>query len=235
MQCVILAGGLGTRMKPHTDRIPKALIPVAGAPFLKYQLDHLASQGVDRALLSIGYKGEMIREYIRREPRKDLLIELVDEGQQLRGTAGALRLALEGGKLQGDFLVLYGDSFLPIDFAPVWRRFNEGPEPALMTVLENDEQWDRSNVCFDGRRVTLYQKGLKEKPPEMRYIDYGLSAWRRHLVADEIPPDRSCDLAEVFHRLSLDGRLAGFEVHQRFFEIGSPEGLSDFVKYTPKS
>ena len=221
-------------MKPYTQRIPKALIPVAGAPFLKYQLDYLVSQGVDRVLLSIGYKGDMIRDYIRRQPRKELGVEFVDEGERLRGTGGALRLALQEGKLQEGFLVLYGDSFLPIDFAPVWRRFKEGPEPAVMTVLKNDEQWDQCNVCFDGRRVTLYQKGLNEKPPEMRYIDYGLSAWQRPLVADEIPPDAPCDLAEVFHRLSQDGRLAGYEAHQRFFEIGSPEGLSDFVNYIAK-
>jgi MurNAc alpha-1-phosphate uridylyltransferase len=234
MQCLILTGGLGTRMKSYTERVPKALIPVAGTPFLKYQLDYLASQGVDRVLLSIGYKGEMIREYVRRQPKKELIVDVVDEGQQLLGTAGALRLAFQENKLQEDFLILYGDSFLPIDFTPVWRRFKEGPEPALMTVLKNDEQWDQSNACFDGRRVTLYQKGLKTKPPEMRYIDYGLSAMQRRLVADEIPADAPCDLADIFHRLSVSGRLAGYEANQRFFEIGSPEGLSDFVNYIAK-
>ena len=234
MQCVILAGGVGTRMKPWTDQIPKALIPVDGTPFLKYQLDYLASQGIDEVLLSIGYKGELIREFIQKIPRKDLKIEFVDEGKDLRGTGGALRLAFEKEKLQKNFFLMYGDSFLPIDFNPVWKRFLQGPEPALMTVVRNDERWDKSNACFDGNRVTLYKKGLSQKPPEMRYIDYGLSALQRSVVTDQIPSSKLSDLADLFHRLSRDGRLAGYEIHQRFFEIGSPQGLSDFVNYRAK-
>src|SRR5258708_6528969 len=183
MQCVILAGGPGTRMKSFTDHIPKALIPVAGKPFLNYQLDYLATQGIDEVLLSIGYKGEMILEHIKRNPRKDLQVTSVDEGKELRGTGGALRFALEQGKLKDRFYLLYGDSFLPIDFEPVWRRFEEGPEQALMTVFKNDGQWDESNTCFNGRSITLYQKGLGAKrPPEMLYIDYGLSILGRQIV-----------------------------------------------------
>jgi NDP-sugar pyrophosphorylase family protein len=140
-------------------------------------------------------------------------------------------LALQEDKLQDGFLILYGDSFLPIDLGPVWRRFDNGPEPALMTVVKNDDQWDRSNAVFDGQRVTHYEKGLAEKPREMHYIDYGLTALRRQVVAGEIPAGRPFDLAELFHALARDGRLAGYEVRQRFYEIGSPEGLSDFVKY----
>jgi NDP-sugar pyrophosphorylase family protein len=233
MQCVILAGGIGTRMKSYTDQIPKALIPVAGKPFLSYQLDYLATQGVKEVLLSIGYKGEMIRDHIDRNPPKGLQVNWVDEGKELRGTGGALRLALEQGKLQSHFYILYGDSFVPIDFRPVARRFEEGPEQALMTVVKNEGQWDESNACFDGRRITLYQKGLgAKKPPEMRYIDYGLSMLRREVVEREIPSGQKSDLAEVFHRLSRQGALAGFEVHSRFFEIGSPQGLADFVNYS---
>jgi len=219
-------------MKPYTQEVPKALIAAAGKPFLQHQLDYLTRQGVDSVVLSIGYKGEMIREYLHAHPPKNMTVECVDEGTLLRGTAGALRLAFEQKKLQAGFFLLYGDSFLPIDFAPVWRRFEEGPEPALMTVLQNDGQWDASNACFDGQRVTLYQKGLgAQKPPEMRFIDYGLSALRRTVIEEEIPAGQRSDLSDVFHRLSRRGALAGFEVHSRFFEIGSPNGLSDFVDY----
>ncbi len=232
MQCVILAGGLGTRMKSYAQEVPKSLIDAAGKPFLQHQLDYLSRQGVDSILLSIGYKGEMIRDYLRAHPPENMVVEYVDEGQKLRGTGGALRLAFDRGKLQARFFLLYGDSFLPIHFAPVWRRFEEGPEPALMTVLLNDGQWDASNACFDGRRVTLYQKGLEaQKPSEMRYIDYGLSALNRSVVEEEIPAAQRTDLSDVLHRLSRRGDLAGYEVHERFFEIGSPEGLKDFVKY----
>jgi len=235
MQCVILAGGIGTRMKTYTDQIPKALIPVDGKPFLSYQLDYLAAQGIAEVLLSIGYKGDMIRDHIARHPPKGLKVDWVDEGKDLRGTGGALRLALDQDKLQDHFFILYGDSFLPIEFHPIALRFAKGPERALMTVIKNEGQWDESNACFDGRRVTLYQKGLgAKKPAEMHYIDYGLSILGRQIVEREIPSGVKLDLAEVFHRLSRQEALAGFEVHERFFEIGSPQGLADFVNYRAK-
>jgi NDP-sugar pyrophosphorylase family protein len=233
MQCVILAGGLGTRMRHVAAQIPKALIEVQGQPFIKYQLEYLAGQGVSEALLCVGYKGEMIRDYLRLHPQPKIPITFVDEGDTLQGTAGALRMALEAGKLQSRFLILYGDSFLPIDFQKVWDRFLQGPEPALMTVTKNENRWDESNACFDGRRVTLYQKGLRPKPSEMSFIDYGLSGLERSVIEKEIPPGRS-DLADLYHRLSTQGRLAGYAVEGRFFEIGSPGGLADFVDYIAK-
>jgi NDP-sugar pyrophosphorylase family protein len=233
MQCVILAGGLGTRMKQIAGQIPKALIEIQGHPFIKYQLDYLAKQGVTEALLCIGHKGEMIRDYLRLHPQARIRTDFVDEGDNLKGTAGALRLALEAGKLQTHFLILYGDSFLPIDFRKVWERFRQGPEPALMTVTKNENRWDESNACFDGQRVTLYQKGLRPKPAGMDFIDYGLSALERSVVETEVPPGRS-DLADVYHRLSTQGRLAGYAIDGRFFEIGSPAGLADFVDYIAK-
>jgi MurNAc alpha-1-phosphate uridylyltransferase len=233
MQCVILAGGLGTRMKTFTTQIPKSLIQIHGHPFIKYQLDFLVQHGVTDALLCIGYKGEMIRDYLAKAARSDIRVDFVDEGSELKGTAGALRLAFEAEKLQSRFIILYGDSYLPIDIRKVWNRFVDGPEPALMTVIKNEERWDASNACFDGRKVTLYEKGLNPKPAKMTYIDYGLTALERSIVESEIPAGRS-DLAEVFHRLSTQGRLAGYLAEGRFFEIGSPGGLENFVNYMSK-
>lgn len=219
-------------MKALTEKIPKALIEVQGVPFLKHQLDHLIQQGITRVVLSVGYKGQMIREFLSASGPWKIPIDIVDEGDHLRGTAGALRLALETGKLPERFFVLYGDSYLPIDFRAVWTSFLQSGKPALMTVVQNEERWDASNACFDGQRVTLYKKGLKDnKPPAMRYIDYGLSALRRMVIADEVVPGKRADLADLFHALSLRGELAGFEIHTRFFEIGSPDGLNDFVRY----
>lgn len=229
MQCVILAGGFGTRMRPLTDTCPKTLIPAAGRPFAWHQMQWLAMQGVTEAIYSIGHQGELIRKFWEQEPWPLPSIRYVDEGKHLLGTGGALKLALDKGVLRDRFLVIYGDSFLPIQFAPVWRAFLEGGAPALMTVLRNEGRWDRSNAVYDRGRVVLYEKN---PPPEtharMQYIDYGLSAFRRDVFADM--PSKF-DLAALLHDLSLSEQLAGFEVDARFYEIGSPGGLRDFEEY----
>lgn len=225
MQCVVLAGGLGTRMRPLTDTCPKTLLPVSGRPFAYHQLHWLASQKVDDVIYCIGHQGEMIRRYWDSEPKPVRSIRYVDEGEQLRGTGGALRLAHQQGVLDESFLVIYGDSFLPVEFAPVWRSFHSSGKPALMTVLRNQGRWDRSNVVYENGRLILYDKRTN---PRMQHIDYGLSAFRRELF-DQMP--EVFDLAMLLHQLSIDGQLAGFEVQQRFYEIGSPQGLSDLERY----
>jgi len=226
MQCVILAGGLGTRMRPLTETCPKTLLPVHGRPFAFYQMRWLASQGVTEVVYSIGHHGDMIRRYWTSRLAPVPSIRYVDEGLDLRGTGGALRLALESGVLQESFFVIYGDSFLPVQFAPVWDAFRSSGMPALMTVLRNDGRWDRSNAVYRDGHVLLYDK---KGHPSMHYIDYGLSALRRDIL-DGITAE-VFDLATLFHELSLRDQLAGFEVDQRFYEIGSPEGLRDFEQY----
>lgn len=224
MQCVILAGGLGTRMRPLTETCPKTLLPVAGRPFAWHQLHWLAAQGIDEVVYSIGHQGDRIRRYWSEQRSPVASIRYVDEGEQLRGTAGALRLAREQGALSESFFVLYGDSFLPVDFAPIWRAFQSSGQPALMTVLRNAGRWDSSNVIYQPGRVVLYDKS---GVPGMQYIDFGLSCFHRGLFDDQPP----ADLATLFHQLSLSGSLAGFEVHERFYEIGSPSGLRDLETY----
>jgi len=226
MQCVILAGGLGTRMRPLTDTTPKTLLPVRGRPFAHYQLHWLAAQGVTQVVYSIGHRGEMIRRYWEREASPISSLRFVDEGEQLRGTGGALSLAREQGVLEDQFLVIYGDSFLPVRFAPIWQAFQASGLPALMTVLRNRGRWDRSNATYQDGRVLLYKKA---GGPDMEYIDYGLSAFRREVLDGW--GAGSYDVAMVLHNLSVKGMLAGFEVDQRFYEIGSPVGLRDFEEY----
>jgi NDP-sugar pyrophosphorylase family protein len=230
VQCVILAGGLATRMRPLTDVLPKALLRVAGRPFIDLQLEHLARHGVTDVVLSIGYLGGMLRDHVGDGARFGLAVSYVDEGHDLRGTAGALRLALGRGALDEAFLVTYGDSFLPVDFGAVFRAFRAAGQPALMTVFRNEGRWDTSNVIFDASagRVSLYDKRRRTRPPEdFAYIDYGLSALERRLIEQEVPAEGQADLAELFHALSIEGRLAGYEVGERFHEIGSPEGLAE--------
>ena len=225
MQCVILAGGLGTRMRPLTDTCPKTLLPVCGRPFAYHQLHWLASHGIEDVIYCIGHQGDMIRRYWESESKPVRSIRYVDEGEQLRGTGGAMRLAYDQNVLDESFLVIYGDSFLPVAFAPVWRSFQDSGMPALMTVLGNEGRWDRSNVVYENGRLVLYDK---RPDPRMRHIDYGLSAFRRELFA-QMPP--IFDLAMLLHQLSLQGQLAAYEVEQRFYEIGSPQGLNDLERY----
>ncbi len=224
MQCVILAGGLGTRMRPLTETCPKTLLPAGGRPFAFHQLHWLAEQGITEVIYSIGHHGDMIRRYWAEEPSPVPSVRYVDEGERLLGTAGALRLARDRGVLDESFFVIYGDSFLPVEFAPVWRAFQASGQPALMTVLRNEGRWDRSNVIYQPGRVMLYDKAAA---PGMQFIDYGLSCFRRDLFDDLT----HSDLALLFHDLSRQGRLAGFQVHERFYEIGSPAGLRDFEQY----
>jgi NDP-sugar pyrophosphorylase family protein len=218
-------------MRPLTDALPKALIPAAGRPFIDYQLEWLTRVGVTKVLLSVGYQGAMLREYVGDGSRWGLALRVVDEGTELRGTGGALRLAYDLGALDESFLLTYGDSFLPIDFSAVWHAFLACGKPALMTVFRNAGRWDQSNVVLEQGQV-FYDKERRSHPAAaFQHIDYGLSALQRALVSRFVPEQGKYDLAAVFHELGQSGQLAGFEVQQRFFEIGSPSGLSDFEQW----
>ena len=164
MQCVILAGGLGTRMRDVAADLPKALLPIAGKPFIHYQLQWLKRCGITEVVLSIGHQGEQIRAAVGEGSAWGLHVRYVDEGKQLRGTGGALRLAGDQGALEPVFFMMYGDSFLPIDFQAIWAYFYSRIEPALMTVMRNAGRWDQSNACFDGDHVTLYDKQHRIHP-----------------------------------------------------------------------
>jgi MurNAc alpha-1-phosphate uridylyltransferase len=232
LQCVILAGGVGTRLRPLTDETPKALLPVLGRPFADWQLRLLASQGAERVLYSIGYRGEMIREFVGDGGRWGLAVAYADEGTELRGTGGALRLALDEGALEESFFVLYGDSYLPTDMREVERAWGQSPLPALMTLFRNEDRWDRSNAILRDGRVILYDKERPaDRVAEMHWIDYGLSVLTREIVASRVAPDTVVDLAELMRELSLEKELAGFEVSERFYEAGSREGLRDLEAY----
>lgn len=227
MQCLILAGGLGTRMKPKTGRLPKALIPVRGRPFAEWQLAWLKGQGIGRVVFAIGHQGARIRDALGDGRRFGLKISYSDEGGRPMGTAGAIRLAVDHGLLDQRFLVLYGDSYLTLDLGAVWDAAERLGTP-LMTVFRNDGRWDASNVAFADGRVARYEKGAADPAAAgLRHIDYGLSVLSRDLIEAEVPPDRPHDLAALYGRLAAAGRLRGFEVPTRFYEVGSPEGLAE--------
>lgn len=214
----ILAGGLATRLRPITETIPKALVPVAGRPFLSHQLDLLSAQDFRRAVLCVGHLGEQI-EAAFGSRYGSMEIEYSHDGKHLKGTAGAIRQALD--KLGEAFLVLYGDSYLEIDYRLACTAFEKSGKPALMTVIENSNGSEPSNVWFDGDEIRAYDK--KNPWPEMHYIDYGLSLYRADVFRDRFP--EISDLSELQGQLAQRGWLAGHEVTQPYFEIGSHDGL----------
>ena len=222
----ILAGGLATRMRPLTETVPKALLDVAGQPFICRQLDYLKAQGIERVVLCVGYLGEMIEEEVGDGSKFGLEVSYSPDGPKLLGTGGALRQALP---MLGDaFFVLYGDSFLPVDFQAIAKAFEQSGKPALMTVLENGNRWDRSNVLFEDGVLVEYNK--KTPRPEMGYIDYGLGVLLKTVLKAR-PEGENFDLADIYHDLSVSGKLAGYEVSERFYEIGSVEGLKETNDY----
>jgi len=222
----ILAGGLATRLRPITETIPKALVDVAGVPFICRQLDYLHTQGIRKVVLCIGYLGEMIQAVVGDGSKFGLDVSYAPDGPMLLGTGGALKQALP--LLGEQFFVLYGDSFLPVNFAAVEKAFFESNKLALMTVLENGDRWDKSNVLFRAGELIEYNKHAPR--PEMAFIDYGLGALTGSTL-NSYAVGQNFDLAEVYHMLSLQGQLAGYEVHERFYEIGSHSGLKETETY----
>lgn len=227
LQVAILAGGLGTRLGPLTEGAPKSLVPVAGRPFIDWQLDLLARQGVDRVTVCAGHLAEPLREHLDDRSPAGLAITWVDEGESRLGTAGALRLAIDSGALEEAFFVLFGDSYLQTPMAAVEAAWRESGLPALMTVHRNRDRLAPSNAVYSEGRIAAYDKarpaGLR---PAMEWIDYGLSI----LTAAELlrrAGDGPADLADVMRDLSREGLLAGYEVADRFYEVGSPEGIAD--------
>ena len=216
----ILAGGLATRLRPVTEKFPKALIDINGRPFIARQLEGLRAEGIDRVVVCAGFLGERIQDVVGDGAAFGLRVDWAFDGPTLLGTAGALKRALP---LLGEaFFVLYGDSYLPIAWRPVQDAFFASGKAALMTVFHNDHQFDRSNVEFGEGRIKAYNK--RRPTPQMEYIDYGLGVFRR-AAFDRVDDGEPADLADMYESLLERGELAGFEVDQRFFEIGSFEGL----------
>lgn len=225
----ILAGGLATRLRPITEKIPKALVDVAGEPFVFRQLRYLRDQGVRRVVICIGYLGEMVQDAVGGGAKFGIEVAYSIDGDVLLGTGGALKRALP--LLGEQFFVLYGDSFLPVDFAPIESAFVASGKKALMTVLKNGDRWDKSNVLFRDGQIVEYNK--RNPRPEMEFIDYGLGVLAGR-VLDAHPDGEPFDVADVYHALSLERQLAGYEVHQRFYEIGSHSGLKEAESFFSK-
>lgn len=218
----VLAGGLAKRLRPITEKIPKALVAVADQPFLSHQLRLLHAAGVRKVVLCVGYRGEMIEEEFGDGGSFGVELSYSFDGSKLLGTGGAVKKALP---LLGDkFMVLYGDSYLPIDYAAPARSFAGSGKPGLMTVFRNANRWEPSNVWFEEGEIKRYDK--RQLTPEMKHIDYGLGLLRSEALRNW-PNEQSFDLADFYQDLIGQRQLAGYEVERRFYEIGSPEGLAE--------
>lgn len=248
MQVVVLMGGLGTRLKEYTKECPKPLVDVEGRPFFDHSLKLLMHHGFKKFLFLIGYRAEMIEEYYGDGSSFGISITYCYDGKELLGTGGAVRRAYD--LLEDDFLLMYGDSFMDIDYEETLYRYFEGKSRgmrALMTVLKNGNRFDKSNVIMDGTEIKLYDK--MNMIPEMDYIDYGVCVYEKSLFTDEylkdildIPKgndndtdskmsDVKFDIALIQNRLSIDKQIAAHIVTKRFYEIGSPASLNEFKEY----
>ena len=224
MQVVILAGGLGTRLREVTGDLPKSLVPVAGRPFIDHQLALLFGAGLERVLLCLGHGADQVRAHVGDGSRFRVSVSYVEEDPgALLGTGGALVNALSS--LDETFLVLYGDSYLPTDYRAVVSAFSKSRTGALMTVFRNEGNWDSSNVRIDGDKVIHYSK--QTKSGEADHIDYGLSAFNRSVIEEYRDAVMPLDLSVILERLVAEGGLAAHEVSERFYEVGTAQGLRD--------
>jgi NDP-sugar pyrophosphorylase family protein len=221
VQAVILAGGLATRLGERTLTLPKSLLPIAGRPFVDWQLEAIAKTGYETAVLCVGHLGEQIEAHVGDGRRFGMSVRYSFDGRRLLGTAGALRRAIE--LLEPTFLVTYGDSYLPFDYTAPLRDLNSHPEAlGTMSVFENRGRWDSSNTRVEGDRVKSYSKG----DTSAEYIDYGATALRREVIA-ELPPDQAVGLDSIQHNLAQEGRLRAVVASERFYEIGSEAGIHE--------
>lgn len=226
---LIIAGGEGRRLYPITKTIPKAMIELAGEPFIAHQLRMLKNNGVTRAIICAGYLGEQLKDYIEDGRNFGLKVDFSFDGEKLLGTAGAVKKAF--CLLEDNFAVMYGDSYLTADFEPISVAFFSSGKKGLMAVLRNNGQWDTSNVVYADGKIVKYSK--KHITPEMKYIDYGLLFFRKEAFAG-IAENQVYDLADLCRDLIEKNQLDGYEVEQRFFEVGSFKGLEETRSYLEK-
>jgi len=226
MQVAILAGGLATRLRPLTEGTPKSMVMIQGRPFLEYQLDFLRKSKVTNVVLCVGYLGEPIENYFGDGRKFGMNITYSYESKQLLGTAGALKKAEK--LLEDPFLTMYGDSYLSLDFADALSYFKSQNKLALMSVYKNYDRYERSNTVIEGGLVKKFSK--KEKTKGMVYIEYGANIFRK-AVLELIPEGLPYSLEELFPELIRRKELLAYEVRERFYQIGSPEGLEEFKRH----
>jgi len=230
MQLVILYGGLANRLRPLTLDLPKSMIKIAGRPFLEYQLELLKEYEIKDILLCLGYKGELIRDYFGDGKKFGAKLTYSFDGDKLLGTAGALKKAHK--LLNENFFLMYGDSYLPYDYQKIEELFKRSEKLSTMVVYKNQNRFDKSNVLIEDGMVKIYDKTFQGKNSEfgfagLDYIDAGLSILKKEVLS-LVPEDEPYDLEDLYKILISEGEMSAYEVRQRFYQIGSFEGLEEF-------
>lgn len=222
----ILAGGLGTRLKEFTKSTPKAMVAVQGRPFIEHQIQRLKEEGIEKIVLCVGHLANPLVDFLKTGERLGVEIEYSFDGDTLQGTGGAILKALP--LLSDPFFLTYGDTFLTVSYRSVSEAL--GKSDALMTVLRNENQWGESNCLFENGKPLRHNK--KKPDAEMKHIDYGLSILRKAPFQEWAKGKNApFEINEYFVWLSENSRLAGYEVANRFYEIGSPERLEETSRY----
>lgn len=227
---VLLAGGLATRLKPVTETIPKSMIEVGGKPFIEHQLSLIKKNSISNVIICAGKFGEMIKEFTEKRNSFGLNIKYSFDGSKLLGTGGAIKKALE--YTGENFFVMYGDSYLTADLREVGNYYNSHKAKGLMTVYHNEGKFDKSNIEFTDGKIIRYDK--KSADVDLKYIDYGLGILNR-TAFDEFKDQEVFDLEKVYQSLLSKDQLAGYEVKERFYEIGSFNGLEETNKFLSAS
>ncbi len=223
---IILAGGKATRLYPLTKEIAKAMIDINGEPFIYHQLKMLKEKGVSKVVICAGYLGESIKNLVRNGESYNVDVKYSFDGDKLLGTGGAVKKAVA---LAGDeFFVMYGDSYFDLDLHGIYSDFKKSGKDALMVIIKNENRWDKSNVVFENGDLIEYSKTKHSK--KMKYIDYGLAVLKSS-VLDDLPEGEAFDLADIYSKLVKEKRMIGYEASERFYEIGSPDGLEETKKF----
>ena len=226
MPIAILAGGLGTRVSDISRNNPKSMIEIHGKPFVYWQISNLIQQGYFEILMCIGHKGSIIQEYLEIQFKDKAQISYSFDGELQLGTGGSIKKALP--MLGDEFMVLYGDSYLPICFSKVESTFKDSGRPALMTVYKNSNALSPSNVLIEQDKVIQYSKSHDQAI--LTYIDYGLNLFSKGVFETEIE-GTTFDLGVIFRKLISEELLTAYEIKERYYEIGSPKGIVDFQDY----
>jgi len=223
---LILAGGLGTRLGKLTDTTPKVLVEVAGNPFIYHQLNLLKSKGITKVILALGYYGEKVKGFVENISDIDLNISFSFDGEQPLGTGGAILNSLD--LLDDSFFVMYGDSYLDTDYSAIVNYFLDNKKMGLMTVLQNKNNWDKSNIQFSDGRIIKYDKDMYSE--QMHYIDYGLGILNK-TTFDGFEKGMKFDLSEIYKKLIKEDEMLAYEIKARFYETGSLKGIEETAEY----
>ena len=226
----ILAGGFATRLGSLTQSIPKSMLLINGKPFIHWQIQLLKNAGFEDFVFCISHMSGEIQDYVQDGSRFGIRVTYSLDGETQLGTGGAILKALPF--LGPEFAVIYGDSYLPIDFSKVELAFKGSSAPGMMSLFRNLDKFDASNAELLSDGFVNYKKGSNST--QMSYIDYGLMYFKAQAF-DTLTANQAIDLADICAQLSISKKLLGFEVFERFYEIGSVNGIEEFSRYILES